>query len=159
MKEFFKTNCSVEQALGKLAFNEEKILGFITGFRKVGTQIVYLGFNMDKISPWVSLAPNVLDSDICADSTVEMLRMKEAAAKSVLLSKMDPRLIEWKKLNVKYLGDPNGKSKPEDFQKFIEGLMKNDLNGPPTKGEWKLTPPFDSDGFDIEEPADDDDEL
>lgn len=139
-----------KKALGKIAINEDGVVGFIASVKTIGTTKIYVGMELSKGLEWVSLAPTVLNSKINLRAAMEMFYVLQDVKKSELKAKMDisisPPIIPgvdigdpstWQKISF------NQDATPENFQSFIEKILFSDgfnpqSNNPYSENDFKI---------------------
>lgn len=146
-------------AVNRLAVNEEGVVGFITKVKKLNNTLVFVGFELGKISEWVSLSPLILNTKVGFRSTLEICHIleesrPESSSKNVEISVSPPMPINgfpgpwdpstWNKIEL-------SSDDKDSFQNFMQKFLFPDSK--PQK------PPFSENDFKIDNEDDEDEDI
>lgn len=75
--------------LGRIAVNEENVLGFLINVKTINNTKIYVGFDLEKGTEWVSLAPLVMTTNMSIGAVLDMFYALKDIKRRELKPKVD----------------------------------------------------------------------
>lgn len=119
--------------IGKLAFNENKVLGLITDVTVLGASQVYIGIPFTDSPSWLSISPEVLKEQVFPSSLIEMAMFLAPTPKVDLTTGKAPP----KDKNTTFFTVVPGDSLGETLDKFLNNPF-TDPRKPPNAEDFRI---------------------